>query len=172
MISNANKFSNTLHSFSQSFMISFYQLDIFPFIRLQYICRELSVVSASYIDTFSRLTILGNSHLVNVLTDLLDAFTPTPFATVPFCNDLPCGPDMSLDESNFGPPESARRMQFTPHIDYLNTSQFEVQQPSLQRLTRFMRFIFIAEYHHAVVVFDLSTVRRLIIHMDIICTVK
>ena len=104
-----------------------YQLDLFPCIGVQCICRRLSVLSLLYIDTLSKSTMPVNSQLVKIITYLFNELTPISFATVPFCDDLPCDLHMSLDESNFGPPESARRMQFTPHIEYLNTSQFEVR---------------------------------------------
>lgn len=132
---NENKLRNMLYSFSQYFSVSFYKRVLFPFSHLWHSCRRLPSWPALNISTLSKSTMPVNSHLVIVVTDLSNAFTPTHFTTVPFC---PCGPEMSLDESNFGPPESARGMQFTPHIDYLNTSQFEVRQLSLEALNRFM----------------------------------
>ena len=44
------------------------------------------------------------------------------------CEEERCGPYMSNDEHNFGTPRTGRTMQFTPHLEFLNTSNFEVRK--------------------------------------------
>ena len=45
--------------------------------------------------------------------------------SVPPCPDEPCGPSMSDTWDHYGPISSAAVNQFTPLVEYVNTSQLE-----------------------------------------------
>ena len=47
------------------------------------------------------------------------------FLSVPPCPDEPCGPSMSATWDHYGPTSSAAVNQFTPLVEYVNTSQLE-----------------------------------------------
>ena len=61
----------------------------------------------------------------HILTYLLVTYYTS---TAPYCEEERCGQFMSNDEHNFGTPRTGRTMQFTPHLEFVNTSTFEVRK--------------------------------------------